>query len=157
MRVDLVHAHGSPNLYLYMHKGCRCTCCRAANTEFQRRYRAANADKIRAYKRRYQAEHPESYLACGRNRDARKMNTPGRHTAADIAAQLHRQRGKCYWQATDECKARRGNLGYKYHVDHVVPLFLGGSNGPENLVIACPSCNMSKGSLHPMDFAGVLA
>jgi 5-methylcytosine-specific restriction endonuclease McrA len=33
---------------------------------------------------------------------------------------------------------------------------LGGSNGPENIVIACPHCNQSKNAKHPMDFCGRL-
>ena len=33
----------------------------------------------------------------------------------------------------------------EYHVDHVVPLCKGGDNSKENLVIACPKCNLSKG------------
>jgi len=43
-----------------------------------------------------------------------------------------------------------------YHVDHVTPLVLDGSNGPENFVIACAACNLCKGAKHPMDFAGIL-
>lgn len=43
-----------------------------------------------------------------------------------------------------------------YHVDHVVPISLGGSDGPENLVLTCPNCNHRKHAKHPMDFAGVL-
>ena len=65
---------------------------------------------------------------------------------ADVAAQRTRQKGRCYW-----CGEKTGR---HYHVDHVVPLIKGGSNGPENLVIACAACNLSKKDRHPMDFAG---
>ena len=44
-------------------------------------------------------------------------------------------------------------VGGDYHVDHVIPLILGGSNGPENLVIACPRCNLSKGAKMPHEFS----
>jgi len=83
-----------------------------------------------------------------RNYLARKQSSSGSHSAADVAAQYKRQRGRCFW-----CQDRVGDT---YHVDHVMPLILRGSNGPENLVISCPTCNFSKGGSHPMDFAGVL-
>jgi 5-methylcytosine-specific restriction endonuclease McrA len=96
---------------------------------------------------RYESD-PDRFRSYSRNRHARKRNAPGSHTAADIAAQRTRQKGRCYW-----CGEK---VGRHYHVDHVVPLALGGSNGPENLVIACAHCNLSKGATHPMDFAGRL-
>lgn len=42
------------------------------------------------------------------------------------------------------------------HIDHVWPLSKGGSNGPENLVLACAECNLRKSAKTPMEFAGVL-
>ena len=37
----------------------------------------------------------------------------------------------------------------KYHVDHRMPLSLGGSNYPDNLQLLCPTCNLSKSATHP--------
>jgi len=34
---------------------------------------------------------------------------------------------------------------WNYHVDHKIPLALGGTNDLDNLTIACPPCNLSKG------------
>lgn len=78
-------------------------------------------------------------------RRARKQQSVGTHTAADIRTQLKRQKGRCYW-----C----GEKVMDYHVDHVIPLSRRGSNGPENLVIACPSCNLSKGRKLPHEWNG---
>jgi 5-methylcytosine-specific restriction endonuclease McrA len=36
-----------------------------------------------------------------------------------------------------------------YHLDHVTPVAQGGVNSTKNLVVACPSCNMSKGARTP--------
>lgn len=47
-------------------------------------------------------------------------------------------------------------VGSEYHVDHVIPLVQGGSNGPENLVISCPLCNVSKGGRLPQEFGNRL-
>ena len=40
----------------------------------------------------------------------------------------------------------------KCTVDHLVPKIRGGSNQVENLVLACKSCNTSKGSLSVEDY-----
>jgi 5-methylcytosine-specific restriction endonuclease McrA len=115
---------------------------------YQRAYRATHREKRAEDMRRWQAEHPEMVAANSRRRSARKRNAGGDHSADDVAAQYLRQHGHCYW-----CGEK---VGRGYHVDHVIPLALGGSNGPENLVVACPACNQSKSAKHPMDFAGVL-
>lgn len=107
-------------------------------------YYASHREEIAADR----ADHPERSAAATRNRKARKLGNGGTHTAADIRAQYARQKGRCIY-----CHEKVGDT---YHVDHVMPVILGGSNGPENLVIACPTCNLSKGAKHPQDFCGRL-
>ncbi|MGD0020526.1 MAG: HNH endonuclease [Candidatus Limnocylindrales bacterium] len=114
-----------------------------------REYYAAHRAEAAARHREYAKLHPDRMCVIQHNRRARLLAAPGTHTAADITAQYERQRGRCYW-----CGA--GVSTRKKHVDHVMPLVLGGSNGPENLVIACPSCNHRKQAKHPMDWAGRL-
>jgi 5-methylcytosine-specific restriction endonuclease McrA len=92
--------------------------------------------------------NPEKAKTQRRNYKARRNLAPGVLTAADTQAQYNRQKGKCFY-----CDAKVGDI---YHVDHVVPFALGGLNIPENIVIACPACNLKKGAKHPMDFAGVM-
>lgn len=101
-------------------------------------------------------KYPEERRAYRRQRRAREHNAPGSYTDADVQAQYARQRGKCYWQTSEPCKARSGKLGDDYQPDHVVPLILGGSNWPSNLVVSCSTCNYSKAGQHPMDWAGVM-
>ena len=115
---------------------------------YQAAYFAAHREKIAARTAAYRAEHLEEYAAYSRNRHALENGNGGTHTAEDVRAQHARQKGLCYW-----CLAKVGDT---YHVDHVMPVILGGSNGPENLVIACPACNCSKSAQHPMDFCGRL-
>lgn len=117
--------------------------------ELLRKYRAANRDRIAEYNRAYHAAHLDLGAARQRNRYARERGNGGTHTSADVSAQYKCQHGHCYW-----CGAKVA--WRKKHVDHVTPVILGGSNGPENLVIACPPCNQSKSGKHPMDFAGRL-
>lgn len=42
----------------------------------------------------------------------------------------------------------KGHVGER-HIDHVMPLRLGGSNYIENIQLLCRPCNLSKGSKHP--------
>ena len=41
-----------------------------------------------------------------------------------------------------------------YHLDHYIPLSLGGPNTDDNIRLACPSCNLSKNDTHPLSWAG---
>jgi len=116
--------------------------------EYKRRFRAAHPEKLAEEDRLYRETHRDVKNAVNRAYKARRRAAEGTHTAADIAVQLTRQHGRCFW-----CKEK---VGKDYHVDHVIPLALGGSNGPENLVVSCPRCNQSKGAQHPADFAGVM-
>ena len=34
--------------------------------------------------------------------------------------------------------------GAEFHIDHVIPTAAGGTDGIDNLSLACPSCNLSK-------------
>lgn len=113
------------------------------------RWQAKHPQQRREYGRRYRQRHASACASHARNRRSRLRGAEGRHTANDVRAQYKRQKGRCYW--CGDSVARSG-----YHVDHVVPLSLGGSNGPENIVIACPPCNLSKHAKHPMEFAGRL-
>lgn len=115
--------------------------------EDNRRYYADHVDELRQYALEWAKEHPEQRRLSKHRRRASEHGSSGTHTADDIRSQRKRQKGRCFW-----CHAKLD----AYHVDHVMPLVLRGSNGPENLVIACPACNMSKGAKHPMDFAGRL-
>lgn len=51
-----------------------------------------------------------------------------------------------YSQQNGLCYYCREELYGQYDVDHVIPLSRGGSNGVDNLVIACAFCNRSKGN-----------
>lgn len=114
--------------------------------ERHRQYQQAHAEEIKGRRRQYYQANPEKMRIHRRNRRARLREVEGAHTAADILAQLKRQKNTCYYC---HCKLTDG-----YHVDHVIPLSRGGSNGPENLVIACPTCNLSKHDKLPSEWEG---
>lgn len=111
-------------------------------------YYSANRQAICDRVCRWARDNPVLVQAAHRNRAARRDGNGGKHTAGDVRDQRQRQKDRCYW-----CGEKTGK---HYHVDHVIPLALGGTNGPENIVIACPTCNLRKGAKHPIDFCGRL-
>ena len=70
------------------------------------------------------------------------IRTRGSHTPADLADILRAQRGKCAY-----CRQK---IGKRRHVDHIMPLALGGTNDRGNLQLLCPSCNRTKSATHPI-------
>ena len=108
-------------------------------------YHEAHKEELNTKHARYRAANRDKYRAISIRRRARKMQAEGTHTVADIKDQYARQKGKCFW-----CGKR---VGKQYHVDHVVPLSRGGGDGPDNLVISCPTCNCRKGEKLPHEWA----
>lgn len=102
-------------------------------------------EENRARARAHYAKNPAKYAAYSRNRKARLKNAEGRHTADDIKSLFERQKGRC----VNCCASIRGS----FHVDHIMPLIRGGSNGPKNIQLLCPPCNLSKKAKDPIDWA----
>lgn len=111
------------------------------NRDGYQRNREARLQHSRVYRK----NNPESARLASHRRKALRRNAQGRVTAQDIRTMKKAQRSRCYY-----CKAKFVND--KYHVDHVIPLSRGGSNSPENLVLACPSCNLSKHNKMPHEW-----
>ena len=65
----------------------------------------------------------------------------------DIKAAVYRRDGR-------ECQYCGANDG-PFHVDHVIPRIKGGKDELDNLVVACASCNLSKGSKSVAEWLGV--
>lgn len=50
------------------------------------------------------------------------------------------------------CAACQVGIRHGYHVDHIMPLALGGIHEPLNLQLLCGPCNLSKSAKHPIRF-----
>jgi HNH endonuclease. len=122
---------------------------REHSVEYARAYRRDNPKKSAEISKKYRDANPEIRAAHGRNRRARERLAEGSHTHNDVTKLLEFQGVKC---ANCRCKLFKSGPK-KYHVDHVMPLILGGSNKPDNLQILCPGCNTKKGGLDPLDWA----
>lgn len=109
--------------------------------EYWRQYYANKKDARIEAARRWRVENPEIKKNADRNRKASIKNAEGTHTAQDVKAIYDAQNGECVYCGVD--------LTDGYHVDHIMPLVLGGPNWPDNLQCLCQTCNLRKGGKHP--------
>ena len=100
-----------------------------------------NLERSRATNKKWYQEHPEYNRANQARRRAQKAKTLSDPKGVKAIYELS-VRGidiKCYLCG----KVTEPN---DRHVDHVIPLSMGGNHSPDNLAIACSSCNLKKGS-----------
>jgi 5-methylcytosine-specific restriction endonuclease McrA len=105
----------------------------------KREYARINRDQ----KRRYNLKNKHKKRQYRATRRAKKMDTYGKYTIIDIQRLIDLQDKKCLY-----CECALG----EYHVDHFIPILKAGRNSPDNLVIACPTCNRSKGNKMPWEW-----
>lgn len=121
----------------------------AANTDKIKadtaKWAAANPEKANASKAKWAAKNPEACRTYVQNRRARKREAGGK-LSKDITERLFKlQRGKC------ACGCKQP-LGEKYHLDHIMPLALGGTNTDDNIQLLRAACNHKKHAKHPIEF-----
>lgn len=139
---------------LLSHRTCsHCSETKLNSPEFF--YAGASNTCKECWKARTRRDHhadPLRRRARTAKRRARLLQAGGAHGPADIRRQFAQQKGKCYW-----CQAVLQVEGEdKYHVDHLIALAKGGTNGPENIVCACRACNGTKAAKMPWEFNGRL-
>lgn len=105
---------------------------------------AANADHVSARKAAWAGKNPDARARWAENRRARKLDYPGQISQDVVKKLLILQRGKCAC-----CGA---SLDAGFHLDHVMPLALGGTNTDDNIQLLTPKCNMKKHAKHPIDY-----
>lgn len=125
---------------------------RDSENERNKKWISANRNRRRLqrreYMRKWRSENPEKDKVRSESYRARKANALGAHCAEDIKKIYEQQGGRCWYCQTP--------VGSKYHIDHRIPLSKGGSNNPNNLVVACQSCNCRKQGRMPHEFCGRL-
>lgn len=105
---------------------------------------AEHTEKVRAAVAKWQAENPGSVRIIKQNRRARKIEAGGK-LSPNLADRLFKlQKGKCACCGLP--------LGKDYHLDHIMPLALGGSNTDDNIQLLRSTCNQQKHAKHPVDF-----
>lgn len=107
-------------------------------------WKKMNADSERVRLARWAIDNKDRRCIHQQNRKARKQQGGGQ-LSPDLAQRLLvLQKGKC------ACCHK--SLDDGYHLDHNMPLALGGANEDSNIQLLCPFCNLSKSAKHPVDF-----
>ena len=124
-----------------------------------RKYRELNGDKVRACKiawyeqnkqhvleknKRWFKANPDAVIRMTHTRRARVIGNGGVLSAGIVRRLFKKQDGLC---------ACCGKALVRYHLDHIMPLALGGTNTDDNVQLLLPRCNLKKGSLHPNEVA----
>lgn len=97
-----------------------------------------------------ETEEKLSRLEKGWKRKERIRDAEGHYTSADIKELHELQDGRCLY-CDVLFTSEKG-----YTIDHIKSLVSGGSHWPENLCLACHSCNSKKHDLDLADFALLL-
>lgn len=121
---------------------------RTRRLAYLKEWRKTNAAHRKKYARAWQKANRARTRAASLRRRARVLNAEGSYTADDVKAQYERQKGYCYYLRD----GKKHKLGKNYHVEHIIPLSRGGTNGPENIVLACAKCNLRKGAKLPSEW-----
>ncbi len=102
-----------------------------------KRWADANPDKVRA-------KNKKNEKVRGQNRRALVRNAVGK-LSKDLPAKLFKLQGGM-------CPCCKQPLGDDYHLDHKMPLALGGENTDDNMQLLRATCNLQKHAKHPVDF-----
>lgn len=106
-------------------------------------YKQRNPEKVKNKNRRHYELNKEDYFIRSVNR--RFALKAGGVLSKNIKQKLYElQKGLCVC-----CKQP---LEDDYHLDHIIPLYLGGKNIDSNVQLLRAECNLKKGKIDPIDY-----
>lgn len=121
---------------------------KASHQKYRNRYSAKQRDRYRADEsvrraaveraEKWRLENPDSVKVYFAKKRSKEVAAKGGFTRDDVKRLLEKQRFKCVYCGGDIS-------GGLHTIEHVIPLSRGGSNGLENIALACRSCNARKG------------
>jgi len=115
--------------------------------ENARKWQKANPEKAAEIRRNWKKANPESVRLITHNRRAKVKGNGGTLSKGIVKRLMTLQKGNC----ACGCGASLKETGY--HLDHIMPIALGGLNDDANVQLLTPSCNLRKGAKHPDDWA----
>ena len=124
--------------------------------QYQREYRVNNPDRVKrdpAYWRGYFERNPGKMRQFNATRRARKANAPGKYSASELGAIRIAQTDK---QGRLICWRCGKPINGVPHLDHWIPLDMGGRNDAGNLHYMHARCNTSKGAKHPTEIGRLI-
>lgn len=117
--------------------------------EYQKQWYYENKGKHNERQQRWRKANKEYIQAKHASKEARRKRAVGKLSRDIIPRLLSQQEGLCV------CCGR--DLGDDYHVDHIMPLALGGLNTDDNVQLLRAECNLAKGAKHPDEWRKILA
>lgn len=111
---------------------------RGKERERNLRYNEAHREKRRDYERRWREANPEKHAERSARRRAREAGAPVVELL-DRVAIIARDKSTCHI-CGKRCKPA------ELHLDHLVPISLGGEHSARNVRVACRDCNLRKGA-----------
>ena len=105
------------------------------NKRYFNMYQEKNKDKIRETKKDYRKKNPEIIAHLKSRRSVRERGAVGSHTLKEWNNLKERFNNRCAFCFEEK----------KLTKDHILPLFVGGSDYIENIQPLCKSCNSRKG------------
>lgn len=150
--------------------------CKKCHTEKAKLYAAKNKPKVAAYHALHYERNKEKYIERNRarylksskvinkknaewkkinsdlvkvynqNRKAKKRMQVGQISRGIVKKLMTLQGGHCI-----NCKTNLHDSGH--HLDHIMPIDLGGLHTDENLQLLCPKCNLRKFNKDPIAWA----
>lgn len=122
-------------------------------------YYQNNKDEMAARRRKYKAENPEKVKQAEEKwrknnvQLARDRTRECSHSRRQAVGKLsYGIKEKLFLLQRGKCACCSLPLGEKYHLDHIMPLALGGSNTDDNIQLLRATCNQQKKAKHPVDF-----
>src|SRR3990167_4537764 len=99
------------------------------------KYYLSHKDKLKIYRVKWKAENYETVRIQTHNYRAKKRINGGvlsRNLSKKLFI-LQNSKCACCYQSLDD-----------YHLDHIIPVSLGGGNTDDNIQLLCPTCNLNK-------------
>lgn len=113
--------------------------------EYSRKYYEDNREQAAERNRKWAKANPEKIKVKKHNRRARVKGNGGKLSPDIVKTLMTLQKGKC------ACCGK--SLKQGYHLDHIMPIALGGKNTDDNVQLLTPKCNLRKSDKHPDDWA----
>jgi len=107
-------------------------------------YRENNSEKVKQFGKSWRLRNLDKCRIYVQNRRALRIANGGK-LSSELPDKLYKlQKGKCACCGLP--------LGDDYHMDHIMPLALGGANEDWNIQLLRQRCNNQKSVKHPVDF-----
>lgn len=113
--------------------------------EYGEKWRAKNPGKVKEMHLHWLSRNPNSMRVHNQNRRALRIKNGGCLSRGLSERLFSLQKGRC------ACGCAQP-LGDDYHLDHILPLILGGTNTDDNMQLLRAKCNLEKHAKHPVDF-----